>query len=32
MKSYIDESILNAFYIEQDSEHGTLIFKKVGSE
>lgn len=32
MKSYIDESMSNAFYVEQDNEHNTLIFKRVGSE
>lgn len=32
MKSYIDESMSNAFYVEQDSEHDTLIFKRIGSE
>ena len=30
IKSYIDESMSNAFYVEQDSEHDTLIFKRVG--
>lgn len=32
IKSYIDKSMSNAFYVEQDSEHDTLIFKRVGSE
>lgn len=32
IKSYIDESMSNAFYVEQDSEHDTLIFKRIGSE
>ena len=30
IKNYIDEYMSNAFYVEQDSEHDTLIFKRVG--
>lgn len=30
MKNYIDTSMSRAFYVEQDSENDTLIFKRVG--
>ena len=30
IKNYIDNSISKAFYIEQDNEHNTLIFKRIG--
>lgn len=30
MKNYIDESMSTAFFVEQDNENNTLIFKRIG--